>query len=152
MFFRITWMLVIFGLVVLAQSGLALRCWDCASNTNTLCGDPLNITDHQTLFHTKTCERSYETSKHICRKTVRKENGEQVVIRQCSTPNVDEADIIDGPCSGSAISSRNVIESCHICSTDLCNFATSTSITQSLFIIALAIVSYRSLQSKYNFL
>ncbi|KAK1132007.1 hypothetical protein K0M31_016149 [Melipona bicolor] len=73
MFFRITWMLVIFGLVVLAQSGLALRCWDCASNTNTLCGDPLNITDHQTLFHTKICETGpYETPKHICRKTVRK--------------------------------------------------------------------------------
>ncbi|KAF3425071.1 hypothetical protein E2986_08132, partial [Frieseomelitta varia] len=132
---------------------LALRCWDCASNTNILCGDPLNITEHQTLFHSKICETgSYEPSKHICRKIVRRENGERVVIRQCSTPNVDEVDIVDGPCSGSVISGRNVIESCHICSTDLCNSATGTSITQSLFIIALGIVSYRSLQSKYNFL
>ncbi|KOX72519.1 hypothetical protein WN51_03113, partial [Melipona quadrifasciata] len=140
-------------IILIYVIGLALRCWDCASNTNTLCGDPLNITDHQTLFYTKICDTElFETSKRICRKTVRKENGEQVVIRQCSTPNVDEADIVDGPCSGSAISGRNVIESCHICSTDLCNSATGTSITQSLFIIALAIVSYRSLQSKYNFL
>ncbi|CAD1472381.1 unnamed protein product, partial [Heterotrigona itama] len=85
-----------------------LRCWDCASNMNALCGDPLNITEHQTMFHTKICETgSYETSKHICRKIVKRVNGDRVVIRQCSTPNVDEVDIDDGPCSASAISGRN---------------------------------------------
>lgn len=76
------------------------------------------------------------------------ENGERVVIRQCSTPNVDEADIVDGPCSATAISTRNLIE-CHICSTDLCNSAMGVSVTQSLFMVTLAIIGYRYLQSKY---
>ncbi|KOC65618.1 hypothetical protein WH47_01653, partial [Habropoda laboriosa] len=133
--------------------GSALQCWDCASNTNTLCGDPLNITQHQVTFHTKLCEAgSYETSKHICRKIVKRDNGERVVIRQCSTPNVDEADIVDGPCSATAMSGRSVIESCHICSTDLCNSATSVSVMQPLFVTALAIVGYCFLPSKHSVL
>ena len=148
---RFDWMLVIVGLIVLARSGSALRCWDCASNMNTLCGDPMNVTEHQATFHTKTCEAGhYQTPTAICRKIVKRENGERVVIRQCSTPNVDEADIHDGPCSAMAISGRNVIESCHICSTDLCNSATSASVMQPLYIAALAVVSYRFYQTKYN--
>ncbi|XP_076752656.1 UPAR/Ly6 domain-containing protein crok [Xylocopa sonorina] len=148
---RLAWVLAIFGLLVIARSGSALQCWDCASNTNPLCADPLNVTDHQIKFHTKICEtRSYDTLKHICRKIVKRENGERVVIRQCSTPNVDEADIVDGPCSASAITSRNLIESCHICSTDLCNSAVSSAITQPLLIAALAIIGYRSLQSDHD--
>ncbi|CAL7943835.1 unnamed protein product [Xylocopa violacea] len=148
---RSAWALAIFGLVVVARSGSALQCWDCASNLNSLCADPLNVTDHQIKFHTKVCDvTSYDTSKHICRKIVKRDNGERVVIRQCSTPNVDEADIVDGPCSASAVTSRNLIESCHICSTDLCNSATSSAITQPLFIATLAIIGYRSLQSKYD--
>ncbi|XP_017758444.1 PREDICTED: uncharacterized protein LOC108549537 [Eufriesea mexicana] len=147
----LTFVLVICGLVVLAQSGLALRCWDCVSNTSNMCRDPLNITEHQKMFHTKTCEAvSYEMSKQICRKIVKRENGERVVIRQCSTPNVDEADIVDGPCSATTTAGQSIIESCHICSTDLCNSAMGASITQPLFIAALATIGYRSLQTKYN--
>ncbi|XP_017876482.1 uncharacterized protein LOC108622880 [Ceratina calcarata] len=154
MFSRLTLTLVIFGLILLAQSGLALRCWNCASNVNAMCGDPLNVTDHHFNFHTPQCEASsYDTSKHICRKIVKKEDGERVVIRQCSTPYVDEADITDGPCGNTAtISARGMVESCHICSTDFCNSATSASVMQPLFIAALAVVGHRSLQSKYNFL
>lgn len=73
------------------------------------------------------------------------ENGERVVIRQCSTPNVDEADIVDGPCSATTTSGRSIIESCHICSTDLCNSAMGASITQPFFIATLALIGYRSL-------
>ncbi|XP_003692758.1 uncharacterized protein LOC100872601 [Apis florea] len=143
------WVLIVAGLAASIQSGSALRCWDCASNANSLCGDPMNITDHHSTFHTKICESgTYETSKQICRKIVKRENGERVVIRQCSTPNVDEADIVDGPCSATAISTRNLIE-CHICSTDLCNSAMGVSVTQSLFMVTLAIIGYRYLQSKY---
>ncbi|XP_076639581.1 UPAR/Ly6 domain-containing protein crok [Colletes latitarsis] len=150
---RFEWMLLALGLVVLARSGSALKCWDCASNMNALCGDPMNITEHQSTFHTKICESGYfETSKPICRKIVKRENGERVVIRQCSTPNVDEADITDGPCSAMAISGRSMIESCHICSTDLCNSATSASIVQSLYVAALAVVGFRFFQPKYNVL
>lgn len=148
---RSAWALVFFGLVVLARSGFALQCWDCASNMNALCNDPMNVTEHQAMFHAKTCETGpYESSKPICRKIVKRENGERVVIRQCSTPNVDEADIRDGPCSAMAISSRNVIESCHICSTDFCNSATNASIMKPLFVFAMAIIGYRYMQSKYN--
>ncbi|CAK9810968.1 hypothetical protein ANTPLA_LOCUS6747 [Anthophora plagiata] len=147
----LAWLLVVSGLIVFAQSGSALRCWDCASNKNALCGDPLNITEHQAIFHTKVCEAgTYETSKHICRKIVKRENAERVVIRQCSTPNVDEADIVDGPCSAMAVSGQNVIESCHICSTDLCNSATSVSVMQSLFVFALAIIGYCFFSSKHG--
>lgn len=147
---RLTWMLVIFGLVVLSQSGLALRCWDCTSDKNVLCGDPLNSTEHQSAFHTKFCETgSYEP---VCRKIVKRENNARIVIRQCSTLNVDEADITDGPCSTTMTLGPSIIESCHICSTDLCNSATGASITQSLFVVALAIIGYRSLQSKCGIL
>ena len=76
------------------------------------------------------------------------ENGERVVIRQCSTPNVDEADIVDGPCSATAISTRNLIE-CYICSTDLCNSAMGVSVTRSLFMVTLTIIGYCYVQSKY---
>ncbi|XP_076169486.1 UPAR/Ly6 domain-containing protein crok [Ptiloglossa arizonensis] len=148
---RFVWMLLVLGLVVLARSGSALKCWDCASNFNALCGDPMNITEHHATFHTKVCESSfYETSKPICRKIVKRENSERVVIRQCSTPNVDETDIVDGPCSAMAMSGRSIIESCHICSTNLCNSATSASIMQSLYIVSLAVIGYRFLQSKHS--
>lgn len=144
------WMLLVFGLVLLAQSGSALRCWVCASNSNALCGDPMNITEHQATFQTKVCDGGiYDSSKPICRKIVKRENGDRVVIRQCSTPNVDEAHITDGPCSSMAISGPNVIESCHICSSDLCNSATSASIQHSLYIAAVALIGYNFFQSKY---
>ncbi|XP_053978209.1 uncharacterized protein LOC128876125 [Hylaeus volcanicus] len=146
---RLEWMLLALGLVLLARSGAALRCWDCASNTNALCGDPMNITEHQSTFRTKVCESGYyDTTKPICRKIVKRENGERVVIRQCSTPNVDEADIVNGPCSAMAISGRNMIESCHICSTDLCNSATSAPIMLPLYVVAMAAIGYRFFQSK----
>ncbi|XP_076662106.1 UPAR/Ly6 domain-containing protein crok [Halictus rubicundus] len=148
---RLEWTLVVFGLVLLAQSGSALRCWVCASNSNSLCGDPMNITEHQAMFHAKVCDNGpYDSSKTICRKIVKRENGDRVVIRQCSTPNVDEADITNGPCSAMAISGPSVIESCHICSTDLCNSATGVSIQRSLYIVALALIGYNFFQSKYT--
>ncbi|KAG6796074.1 hypothetical protein HZU73_08714 [Apis mellifera caucasica] len=144
-----SWILVVVGLIVSIQSGSALQCWDCASNTNPLCGDPMNVTDHHGIFHVKTCESGiYDTSRKICRKIVKRENGERVVIRQCSTPNVDEADIVDGPCSATAISTRNLIE-CYICSTDLCNSAMGVSVTRSLFMVTLTIIGYCYVQSKY---
>lgn len=146
---RLEWMLVVFGLVLLAQSGSALRCWVCASNANPLCGDPMNITEHQSTFHTRTCDGGlYDSTKPICRKIVKRENGDRVVLRQCSTPNVDETQITDGPCSATMSSGPNV-ESCHICSTDLCNSATSASILHSVYIIALVFVGYNFFQSKY---
>lgn len=65
--------LLIFNNVFTYVIGLALRCWDCASNNNVLCADPLNITDHQAAFYTKLCETgSYEPVKHVCRKIVRR--------------------------------------------------------------------------------
>lgn len=144
-------MLAAVGLVVLARSGNALKCWDCASNMNPTCGDPMNTTEHQLTFQTRTCTASpYETSRSICRKIVKKEYGERVVIRQCSTPNNDEMDILDGPCGSSATMGRSVIESCHICSTDLCNSATNPSGMYLLCVAALALVGFRFLQTNRN--
>lgn len=68
-----SWILVVVGLIVSIQSGSALQCWDCASNTNPLCGDPMNVTDHHGIFHVKTCESGiYDTSRKICRKIVKR--------------------------------------------------------------------------------
>lgn len=69
------------------SAGSALKCWDCASNFNALCGDPMNITEHHATFHTKVCESSfYETSKPICRKIVKRgkriENFRLICIRK----------------------------------------------------------------------
>ncbi|XP_012059066.1 PREDICTED: uncharacterized protein LOC105622256 [Atta cephalotes] len=117
--------------------GSALRCWVCSSNVNIMCNDPMNTTDHQAAFHIKTCDPGpYGSSKPICRKIVKREYGERIIIRQCSTPYHDEIDIIDGQCGNSMIQPRrDVIESCHICSSDLCNSATTISAMKLLYII-----------------
>ncbi|KAG7205531.1 hypothetical protein KM043_007509 [Ampulex compressa] len=151
MAYRAEWILAILGLVLLARSGTALRCWDCASNLNSMCGDPMNVSDHQATFHTKICGAGpYETSKSICRKIVKRVNSQKVVIRQCSTPNIDEMDITDGECSPTATAGHGATESCHICSTDLCNSASDASAMHLLYVAALALAGYRFLSSKYG--
>ncbi|XP_036151105.1 uncharacterized protein LOC118648800, partial [Monomorium pharaonis] len=132
-------------------SGSALRCWVCASNVNTMCKDPMNTSDHNAAFHIRTCDPGpYGSSKPICRKIVKREMGERVVIRQCSTPYHDEMDIIDGQCGNSMTQTgRDVIESCHICSSDLCNSGTISSATRLLYIIVMIFLAFTFHQSKY---
>jgi len=69
------------------------------------------------------------------------EHGDRVVIRQCSVPYHDEIDIVDGPC-GSSMTQQEHDESCHICSTDLCNSATTASTMQLLYAGALALLVF----------
>lgn len=146
--------MLILGMTLFITSGSALRCWVCSSNVNNLCNDPMNTTDHQAAFHIRNCETDhYHSTKAICRKIVKQEYGQRVVIRQCSTPYHDEIDITDGLCGNSATQAgRDVIESCHICSTDLCNSATDASATRLLYIGALISFAYIFQQSKYGVL
>lgn len=143
--------LVVF-LAIFASSGYALRCWDCASNVNSMCNDPMNTTEHQALFHVKDCGRgSYANVRTLCRKMVTREDGERVVIRSCYSPNHDEMDTTDGPCSTQTMSGRSIIESCHICSTDLCNSANGLSTMRPLYLVGLGLAGYYFLfGSKYN--
>lgn len=40
---------------------------------NAMCGDPMNTTEHQAIFHVKECGRGpYASSKPICRKMVKR--------------------------------------------------------------------------------
>ncbi|EFN89624.1 hypothetical protein EAI_09332 [Harpegnathos saltator] len=115
-----------------------------------MCDDPMNTTDHQTAFHVRTCEAGhYGSAKPICRKIVKREYGDRVVIRQCSTPYHDEVNIADGPCSTVSQPGHDVIESCHICSTDLCNSAISARTTRLLYAGTLTLFVYIFFQSKY---
>ncbi|KAL6439285.1 hypothetical protein ACFW04_003871 [Cataglyphis niger] len=142
--------ILILGMAFFVTSGSALRCWVCSSNVNVMCNDPMNTTDHQADI--KTCYTDhYSSSKAICRKIVKQDNGERIVIRQCSTPYHDEIDVVDGLCGNSMTQpGRGVIESCHICSTDLCNSATDASATRLLYIGALISFGYIFHQSKYG--
>ncbi|XP_014488211.1 PREDICTED: uncharacterized protein LOC106751703 [Dinoponera quadriceps] len=134
--------IIIFGVILLVTSGSALRCWVCASNVNVMCKDPMNTTDHQATFHTRTCDSgNYGSAKPICRKIVKREYGERVILRQCSTPNHDEVNIDDGPCSSTSQPGNDAIESCHICSSDLCNSATSVPIMGILY-ASMALFTY----------
>ncbi|XP_029158745.1 uncharacterized protein LOC114931016 [Nylanderia fulva] len=147
--------MLIFGVALFVTSGSALRCWVCSSNVNAMCADPMNTTDHQAAFHIRTCDTGhYGTTKAICRKMVKREYGERIVIRQCSTPYHDELEVTDGLCGNTMTQpGRDVIESCHICSTDLCNSATDASATRLLYIGALISFAYVFLQqSKYGIL
>ncbi|XP_011157438.1 uncharacterized protein LOC105194283 [Solenopsis invicta] len=143
--------LIIFGLTLFITSGSALRCWVCASNVNSMCKDPMNTSDHNAAFHIRTCDPGpYGSSKPICRKIVKREMGERVVIRQCSTPYHDEMDTIDGQCGNSVTQAgRDVIESCHICSSDLCNSATAVSATRLIYIAVIILSALTFHQSKY---
>ncbi|XP_032662936.1 uncharacterized protein LOC116840392 [Odontomachus brunneus] len=142
---------IIVGVVLLVASGSALRCWDCSSNVNAMCADPMNTTDHQAAFHVRTCEPGhYGSAKPICRKIVKREYGDRIVIRQCSTPYNDEINIDDGPCSSTMQSGHGVIESCNICNTDLCNSATTASTTRLLYAGTLTLLACIFYQSKYS--
>ncbi|KAM0735221.1 UPAR/Ly6 domain-containing protein crok [Formica fusca] len=144
--------MLILAVTLFVTSGSALRCWDCSSNVNVMCNDPMNTTDHQAAFHIKTCDTGYYgSSKPICRKIVKQKYGERIVIRQCSTAYHDEVEIGNGLCGNSATQSeRDVIESCHICNTDLCNSATDASATRLLYIGALISFAYIFQQSKHG--
>ncbi|XP_031830784.2 UPAR/Ly6 domain-containing protein crok-like [Nomia melanderi] len=151
---RIEWMLVIFGLVLLAQSGSTLQCWNCSSDLEPLCGDLINITDYQRRFYATDCdEHIFDFIIPVCRKIVKTENGKRVVKRECWSVYKHQAHITDGPCNPllklDGISDN---EYCFICSTDLCNSATSASILQSLYVVTLGFVGYHFFQSKYNFI
>ncbi|XP_011871971.1 PREDICTED: uncharacterized protein LOC105564300 [Vollenhovia emeryi] len=143
--------IIIFGLALFVTSGSALRCWVCSSNVNVMCNDPMNTTDHQAAFHIRTCDPGpYGSSKPICRKIVKREYGERIIIRQCSTPYHDEIDVVNGQCGNSMSQpGRDVIESCHICSTDLCNSATDASATRLLYVATLILLACTFHQSKY---
>ncbi|XP_015178518.1 PREDICTED: uncharacterized protein LOC107067473 [Polistes dominula] len=145
-----SWMILAIFLIIFANSGSALRCWDCSSHTSAMCGDPMNSTDHQVMFHVKECGRGmYNNNRPICRKTVLKDGGERIVIRSCAIPNIDENDITDGTCGSLAKNNQGITESCHICSTDLCNSASGLSTTLSLYIVGFIFIGYRFLiQSK----
>ncbi|XP_012272913.1 uncharacterized protein LOC105695693 [Orussus abietinus] len=126
------WTLAILVLAALATRGSSLRCWQCSSDMNSVCGDPMNNTEHHSLFHTRDCETTfaqhpYPYEKAVCRKIVQRVHGERVIVRACAIPNPDERDIVDGPCTPVVSASYITIESCHICRTDLCNSATSLS-------------------------
>ncbi|KAI4504117.1 hypothetical protein M0802_000588 [Mischocyttarus mexicanus] len=84
-------------------TGSALRCWDCSSHTSAMCGDPMNSTDHQVMFHVKECGRGlYNNNRPICRKSVIKDGSDRIIIRSCAIPNTDETDITDGTCGSIA--------------------------------------------------
>ncbi|XP_043501034.1 uncharacterized protein LOC122523392 [Polistes fuscatus] len=145
-----SWTLLPIFLIIFANSGSALKCWDCSSHTSAMCGDPMNSTDHQVMFHVKDCGRAlYNNNRSICRKMVIRDGGERIVIRSCAVPNTDEMEITDGIC-GSLTSNQGITESCHICSTDLCNSASGLSTTLSLYIAGFILVGYRFFQSKYD--
>ncbi|KAK2587853.1 hypothetical protein KPH14_003950 [Odynerus spinipes] len=148
---NVFWMSLVV-LAIFVGSGSALRCWDCSSNVNALCNDPMNTTEHQAIFHVKDCRRGpYANVKTVCRKIVTREDGERVVIRSCSMPNHDEMETSDGPCSPQMMSGRSIVESCHICSTDLCNSASGLSTMRSLYFTGLALILYRFFfESKYE--
>ncbi|XP_020298768.1 uncharacterized protein LOC109863002 isoform X1 [Pseudomyrmex gracilis] len=149
--------LIIFAITLFVTSGSALRCWVCSSNVNVVCDDPMNTTEHHTTFHARDCNEysrdhlsgHYGNSRAVCRKIVKRDYGQRIVVRQCSTLNHDEIDIVDGTCGASAQQGPVEIESCHICSTDLCNSATSVSTMQLLYAAVLVFVTYVFHQSKY---
>lgn len=118
-------------LVAVLHQGSALECWQCDSNSSPECDDPITQSEHHKSFHIKNCDSTLSTyrstsEKQICRKTVQIENGKKVVIRACSLPYPQERDITDGVCSPDTVPSNTIIQSCHICSTDVCNGAHST--------------------------
>ncbi|XP_012267569.1 uncharacterized protein LOC105692736 [Athalia rosae] len=117
-------------LAAVLHQGSALRCWECSSNSSPECGDPITDSEHHQRFHTKDCDATlsqhpYSYEKSVCRKTVQRSNGKKVVIRACAIPYPDERDITDGVCSTVPTASHITIESCHVCTTDLCNGAHS---------------------------
>ncbi|XP_035733069.1 uncharacterized protein LOC118446489 [Vespa mandarinia] len=145
------WMLLTVFLTIFANSGSALKCWECSSHMNAMCGDPMNTTEHQVMFHVKECGRGpYASSRPICRKMVKRDGGDHVVIRSCAIPNHDETDITDGPCSPLMTNGRDMVESCHICSTDLCNSASDLSTMQLLYIAGFILIGYLFFESNYN--
>jgi hypothetical protein len=144
-------LVILLCVTLFVTSGSALRCWVCSSNVNSMCADPMNTSDHHSTFHIHTCEPAgHYGSKSICRKIVKREFGERIVIRQCSTPYHDEVNTVDGPCSTNSQPGHDVIESCHICSTDLCNSATSLPTTRLLYVGTLTLFAYIFYLSKYG--
>lgn len=129
-------------LAIFTSSGFALRCWDCSSNVNQMCNDPMNTTDHQAMFHVTDCKSvQFANVKMICRKIVTREDGQRVIIRSCSIPNHAEMESTDGVCDPQIMSGR-IIESCHICSTDLCNSASGLSTMRSLYFAGLCFIGH----------
>lgn len=128
---RISWTIALLLLIALVQCASALKCWQCTSNLSPACGDPMNNTEHHGTFHIQDCDSTsqhpYSYGRHVCRKVVRRVHGQREIIRQCAEPTPEERDITDGPCSQMAQPSYVTVESCHICSTDFCNSATSIS-------------------------
>ncbi|KAF7990312.1 hypothetical protein HCN44_000117 [Aphidius gifuensis] len=129
---NINWIIATLTFAVIIQSGMALRCWTCTSDRSPECGDPMNITEHQRNFQTRDCEATSSASMYgssvqsICKKMVTRENGRTVIRRSCEIPTQEEKNIQNGPCPpNAAVGSHIIVESCHVCSSDLCNSAIS---------------------------
>ncbi|XP_015109033.1 uncharacterized protein LOC107035905 [Diachasma alloeum] len=134
------------------QSGTALQCWICHSDSSSQCEYLGNATEHTRISFLRDCNsQQSQTSygyneRYICRKIVYTQGGRTTTSRQCDTLRADERDIKDGPCGhqiASEYSTRSIV-SCNICSTDACN--SGTSITGSrlfqLFAIILAVTPF----------
>ncbi|XP_015518517.2 UPAR/Ly6 domain-containing protein CG9338 [Neodiprion pinetum] len=120
----------LFVLAAVLYQGEALRCWHCSSDSSPDCGDVITYSEHNRQFHTADCEADlrqnpYTFARPVCKKIVEIKNGARIVIRKCDSPLPDERDITDGVCSTVPSPSHVTVESCHVCTTDLCNGAHS---------------------------
>ncbi|XP_063989866.1 uncharacterized protein LOC135169077 [Diachasmimorpha longicaudata] len=128
------------------QSGAALQCWICNSDSFSQCDHLGNATEHTKISFLRDCNSQQSQTpygyneKYICRKMVYTQGGRTTTQRQCDTLRADERDIKDGPCGhqiSTEYSSRSMV-SCNICSTDACN--SGTSITGSAIFQVFAII------------
>ncbi|XP_008552222.1 uncharacterized protein LOC103574533 [Microplitis demolitor] len=152
------WIFAVVAFAFLIQSGESLRCWSCVSDQPGACGDPLNITSHHQTFHTRDCDSTANQNsyvyneKFVCKKVVQRENGRLVVRRSCEIPGPEERDIKDGKCVAHDTTHSHVtMVSCHICSTDLCNSATSLSGSKVFLISAAVFIGSRFVPALKSF-
>lgn len=58
-------------------TGSALYCWECSSNRDPWCDDPINITEHRRTFNPTPCGYknqypNYGNDRYVCRKMVKR--------------------------------------------------------------------------------
>ncbi|XP_037024883.1 uncharacterized protein LOC119066480 isoform X1 [Bradysia coprophila] len=156
----------IFVIALLIQSGLAIKCFSCDSDSNPRCGnmtDPNLVAldcDYDRLMEQEQKELRNYNHRHwllkasdfhgrilknevdvklICQKLVGTDvNNHVTIVRRCQIAN-------ELPCNASRFSRNNAHVDCYLCDVDGCNGSTHNSVLGMLIAFASVVAVFKHL-------
>ncbi|XP_063244159.1 uncharacterized protein LOC134543194 [Bacillus rossius redtenbacheri] len=123
------------GLVVLLAAGTAsgLKCYSCASDTDTMCNDPFNSRHALTDCESQRTYNQHANIVSYCKKVQQIRNNDHITVRGCAWASEMDKDSI---CRSTDTPFYMEQKYCSVCSTDGCNSAPGSLLPSVVSVLA----------------